>query len=195
MVSQSYGAVLLSVDGSGATKNVNTTTSLTWNFTWSGDSSFQFDRANFKVSLDNGIVDSSQLIMKLYFGYGGDTGSNTLASIGGEAAVSMVTALQIKNLSGGAFRDVQFLFPQSGTLAAGNYSVQLTSTAAVGSDFNVKIGGLKLFDGSTNTELSPTLYNTDGNTDGTSAAAVIPEPSALLLSALGLLALLRRRRI
>ena len=93
--------------------------------------------------MDNGIVDSSQLIMKLYFGYGGDTGSNTLASIGGEAAVSMVTALQIKNLSGGAFRDVQFLFPKSGTLAAGNYSVQLTSTAAVGNDFNVKIGGLK----------------------------------------------------
>jgi hypothetical protein len=188
----SHGAVLLSVDNSGQLKGVSTTQSLTWNFSWSGNTSYSFDRALFQVSLDNSIDPSKELVMKIYSGFGGNLPGNSVANIGGQPTVSVVTAGQVSALPGGGFKSVDFIFPASGTLAAGNYSVQLTSDAIAGTDFNVKVNALKLYDsdGTTQTELAPSEYTTDGNTTGES----IPEPSTLFLSVIGALGLLRRRR-
>jgi hypothetical protein len=181
-VSYSNAAVLLEVGQSGAAKNVNTTSSpLTWSFTWNGGN-LQFNSAGFNGGRDSGTPAGDKLIMTLY------------SVVGGNATSVLSSFLTAADVSQG-FNNLSFTFtPQ--TLAAGNYFVQLTSTASAGNDFNVKVGALQLFDvnENTKTELDSSFYTTDGNTDGTSSAALIPEPSALLLSALGALALLRRKR-
>lgn len=191
--SVSQAATLVSVSQSGALRNINSTTIATWNFAWGGNQTFLFDRAEFTVDKDQSTIGSSTLTMTLWSGLGGNAGGNTVAQIGSLNTVSGITASSLEK----GWNTVAFMFPASGALAAGNYSVQLTSNAAPGSDFNVKVGALTFVDVATDgtkTTLDSTYYTTDGNTDGTSTIAPIPEPSTAIMGLLAPALLLMRRR-
>jgi len=192
LIQSASAAVFISVGQSGANTNVNSTTSLTWNFTWNGSTDYVFDSAQFEINPDQGINSSSQLLVTIYSGFGGNAPGNSVLNLGGQQAVSAVTAAQVSALGAG-FQTVNFIFPGSGLIQAGNYSVQLTSTADTSKDFNVKLGALTLYDGSKAAPLGSSLYSTDGNTTGTSTTAV-PEPGSLGLVMFGLLGLGIRRR-
>lgn len=190
--SVSQAATLVSVSQSGALRNINSTTIATWNFAWGGNQTFLFDRAEFTVDKDQSTIGSSTLTMTLWSGAGGNVPGNTVAQIGSLNTLSVITAASLEK----GWNTVAFMFPASGALAAGNYSVQLTSDAAPGSDFNVKVGALTFVDVATDgtkTTLDSTYYTTDGNTDGTSTTAV-PEPSTAIMGLLAPALLLMRRR-
>lgn len=129
--------------------------------------------------------------MTLWSGFGGNQSFNNIVQIGGAATVSTITAGQMT----GGYNQIAFMFPAAGSLPAGDYSIQLTSSASEAKDFTVKTGALKLVDltEGTRSDIDQTLYSTDGNLDGTSTAP-IPEPSVSLLGLFATTFLLVRRR-
>lgn len=190
LAAPAFGAVLISIDITGANDPVDSGSSRTWNF--SVTQSFEVSRSVFSVK--RGSQTNQPIVFSLYDALGG-TGnllrSYTLAAASEDTSYDPPTVFDFANI----------------TLTPGNYSATLTSSTGTNGAFQyfLKNGAIKLYNDNgapiptmdTTTALSSSFYNTDGNTTGTStttSSPVIPEPSSLSILALtGLLALRRRR--
>jgi hypothetical protein len=187
LVAPCFGAVLISIDITGANSPVDSASSRTWNFTVT--QAIDVSRSVFSVKA--GSQTSIPIIFDLYDGFGA-TG-NILRSYTLSSAVATTSYNPPKIFD---FANI--------TLNPGNYSATLTSTTGTSGSLQyfLKNGALKLYNdnGSATptidptTELSSSFYTTDGNTTGTSTPQPVPEPSSLITLALTGLLVLRRRR-
>lgn len=184
-----FGAVLISLDITGANDPVDSASTRTWNFTVI--QTIVVSRSVFSVKA--GSQTSLPLVFTLYDNYAGTGTAIASASLSAVDADSSYDPASVMD-----FDDI--------TLNPGAYSATLTSqTGTNGSlQYFIKNGALKLYndDGTSapainlTTELSTNFYTPDANNTGTATTPPtnIPEPSSLCALALtGLLALRRRR--
>ncbi|MFM2298016.1 MAG: hypothetical protein RL117_1723 [Verrucomicrobiota bacterium] len=184
-----FGAVLISIDITGANDPVDSASSRTWNFTVI--QTIVVSRSAFSVKA--GSQTSLPLVFTLYNNYGGTGTAIASSSLSAVSAGSSYDPPSIMD-----FTDM--------TLNPGAYSATLTSqTGTNGSlQYFIKNGALRLYndDGTSapvinlSTQLSTNFYTPDANNTGTATTTptAVPEPSSLCALALtGLLALRRRR--
>ncbi|NQX01156.1 hypothetical protein HQ447_10875 [bacterium] len=188
LVAPSFGAVLISIDITGANSPVDSGSPRIWNFTVI--QAIEVSRSVFSVKA--GSKTTATIIFDLYDDFGGEGNiirSYTLSAADAGSSYNPPSIFDFGNI----------------TLNPGSYSATLTSATDTSGAFQyfMKNGALKLYNDNgsatptidSTTALSSSFYTTDGNTTGTSTpGTAVPEPSSLsVITLTGLLALRRRR--
>lgn len=175
---QSNAAVLFSFGSAGSWININTSTTLVWNFNWLGGTSYDFSSTDFQLRSESGVATTEVLTFSLFNTYGGAAG-------GGTNLISSYTGTSLTELDISGSNNVFNFGPVN--LTNGEYSIQLSSSVsgAPRDSFQVKASALSL------TNVPSNLYTTDGNTAGTSS---IPETSSSIMAAVSVLGMLSYRR-
>ncbi|MGA0845922.1 MAG: hypothetical protein ACO3RV_05215 [Luteolibacter sp.] len=177
--------VLIAIDHTGANQQVSANTSRTWNFAIKAGYSITVGRASFGLNAGNKTVED--ITFKVWSGLGGDVAGNSLLT-----TVSLAPAMVDNSFS--TLENFDFApLP----LAAGYYSVTLSTNAATGNQsYYLKSGRAVLkIDDDSGLVLGSDYWLQDANDDGTATVVFspIPEPTSLLFL-LGCALLLWRRR-